>query len=346
MENITEKKRILSCIQPTGKPHLGNYFGAIANWVRLQDDYDCFYGIVDYHAMTIPSNAKTLFNNTLNMAKALIACGVRAENLFIQSLVPEHTEMGWIIGCITSYHDLLKQTQFKTKSQQQDKKRNDFIGNGLFSYPALQAADILLYHADLVPVGKDQAQHLELCRTIANRFNFLFKSNYFKMPQTLLTEIPKVMSLADPTKKMSKSYGEKHYIGLFDSSDTILRKVRSAKTGEYDHRKNEIAPGVENLFSILRALGKDEIVKFDFQPSYMKGALSFKSLKDMVTTELIALTSVFGERLLEIEKQSDMFEEMIFASSKETRVHARQTLSEVKELVGLQTVNEPLLFGN
>ncbi|MGD2035949.1 MAG: tryptophan--tRNA ligase, partial [Bacteroidales bacterium] len=224
------KKRVLSCIQPTGHIHLGNYFGAVKNWAKIQNDYDCFYGVVDLHAMTMPYDPKELKENTLQMVAELIACGLDPDRavIFVQSLVPQHTELAWIFNCIASYGELSRMTQFKDKSEQiEGGGKGQFISAGLFTYPVLQAADILIYRADFVPVGRDQVQHLELSRNIAVRFNRQFKE-YFPEPKPLLTEIPKLASLADPSKKMSKSLGEKHYISMFEGEASIRKKVRSA----------------------------------------------------------------------------------------------------------------------
>ncbi len=208
-------KTVLSAIQPTGYMHLGNYFGAVSNWVKLQESYKCFYGVVDYHAMTMPFDIKKLRNNTWELITNLMACGVKSENLFIQSMVPEHTELAWILQCYASYGQAMRMTQFKDKSTDRDTGKDDFVSVGLFTYPVLQAADILIYRADYVPIGKDQEQHLELTRDIAQRFNHLVGKEYFVMPEPLYTETPKIRSTADPSKKMSKSAGEKHYINLF-----------------------------------------------------------------------------------------------------------------------------------
>ena len=180
------KKRVLSCIQPTGEIHIGNYFGAVRNWVNIQDQYDCVYGVVDLHAMTMPYSSKDLRQNTLNMFADLMAAGLDPERsvLFVQSLVPQHTELTWIFSCVTSYGELSRMTQFKDKSDQLESGgKNGYVSAGLFTYPVLQAADILIYKADFVPVGKDQEQHLELSRNIAVRFNNQF-GEYFPGAKT------------------------------------------------------------------------------------------------------------------------------------------------------------------
>jgi len=202
------KKKVLSCIQPTGQMHLGNYFGAVKNWVDLQKEYECVYGIVDYHAMTMPYDTKKLRNNTWELIMDLVATGLEPSNIFIQSLVPEHSELSWIFNCFCSYGQLTRMTQFKDKSKSQQESNNEsYISAGLFDYPVLQAADILIYKADFVPVGKDQEQHLELTRDIAQRFNHQVGKEYFVLPDTLFTETPKINSTADPSRKMSKSAG-------------------------------------------------------------------------------------------------------------------------------------------
>jgi len=183
-------KNVLSAIQPTGDLHLGNYFGAVQNWVRLQEAYKCTYGVVDYHSMTMPYEPEMLRENTWKMAFQLLACGIKPKNLFVQSLIPEHTELAWILSCATSYGELNRMTQFKDKSKQLEEKEGQdaFTSSGLFIYPVLQAADILIYHADYVPVGKDQDQHLELSRNVAQRFNHQFGKEYFIHPEPLSTQ--------------------------------------------------------------------------------------------------------------------------------------------------------------
>ena len=272
-------KNILSGIQPTGEIHLGNYLGAVQNWVKLQAEYNCVYSVVDYHAMTMPYNPEQLRQNVWNITINLIACGVKIENLFIQSLVPEHTELAWILGCVTSYGELSRQTQFKDKSQQlEDTQTDTHISAGLFNYPVLQAADILMYHPDFVPVGKDQEQHIELSRNIANRFNHQFNTDYFREPKVLFTEIPKVQSLADPTKKMSKSLGDKHYIALFEAEDSIRRKIKTAVTDSGDTPEGEMSAGVSNMFSIIKALNRMDIYD-DLMQEYLSGAKNVWQIK-------------------------------------------------------------------
>lgn len=332
-------KRILSGIQPTNVIHIGNYFGAVKNWVALQDTYETFYTVVDYHAMTIPYQPDKLRANTKEMFVSLLACGVDPEKstLFIQSMVPEHTELTWFLNCVTSYGELNRMTQFKDKSIQiQEKSKEDFISAGLFNYPILQAADILIYQADFVPVGKDQEQHLELTRNIAVRFNNQFKE-FFPIPQPLFTDIPKLLSLADPTKKMSKSLGPKHFVGLFDDEDIIRKKVRSAITDIGGEPSTEMSPGVKNLFEILKACEKNE-VRGALLNDYANGELKYKELKDEVADALVDLTNGIKDRKKEILSDKDNLKRLMYEGAEKARTVAKQTLKEVRNICGLPTI--------
>ncbi len=328
-------KNVLSGIQPTGDLHIGNYFGAIQNWVHLQDKYRCYFCVVDYHSMTMPYAPDKLRENTWKMAFQLLACGIRSENLFIQSLVPEHTELAWILGCFASYGELTRMTQFKDKVDQlKETDKDAFISTGLFTYPVLQAADILLYHAHYVPVGKDQEQHLELSRNIAQRFNYLFGKAYFPLPEPLFTATPKILSPADPSRKMSKSLGEKHYIKLFGEEEHIRKQIRSAVTDTGSVATGEMSPGVANLFEILRACGQEDAYQA-FMADYRNGGLRYSDLKESVANALSALTTAFRERLHHLQADKKRVKEQIAAGSAAIRERARQTLREVREIVGL-----------
>lgn len=336
-----EKKRILSAIQPTGEVHIGNYFGAIQNWVRLQEDYHCTYGVVDYHAMTMPYEPKKLKENTWNIIFSLMAMGVKVENLFIQSLVPEHAELSWILNCFCSYGELTRMTQFKDKSQQvQGKDKEAFISAGLFDYPVLQAADILIYRADYVPVGKDQEQHLELTRNIANRFNNAVKKEYFVLPEALFTKAPKIRSLADPTRKMSKSLGEKHYLSVFEEEKRLRKKIGAAVTDSGDVQgTGAMSPGVENLFTIIEACGHHQ-VHTELLDQYNDNSiqLSYKDLKEAAANALVDLTGPFKEQRAEIHANRKEIKNQIKQSSYEIRKRAQETIKQVKELCGLSNV--------
>ena len=329
------RKQVLSCIQPTGNLHIGRYFGAIQSWVNLQQEYDCIYGVVDYHAMTMPYQPKKLREQTWKLVFNLIACGLDPDNLFIQSRIPEHVELGWIFNCVASYGELSRMTQFKDKSQQASSTSKDsFVSSGLFIYPVLQAADILIYKADYVPVGKDQEQHLELTRNIAQRFNNLVGKDYFVLPETLFTEVPKVMSTADPQRKMSASLGEKHSIDIFADEDRIRKQIRSAVTDTGENTDGEMSAGVANLFRLLKASGKLE-EHAALQKLYAEGNLPYKDLKETVANALVEMTAPMKAKRAEILADKRTYKDRVKSSSEVIRHTAQQTLREVKELTGL-----------
>lgn len=328
-------KNVLSCIQPTGDLHIGNYFGAVQNWVRLQETYHCTYGVVDYHSMTMPYDAAQLRENTWKMVFQLLACGIQPENLFIQSLVPEHVELCWVLGCTTSFGELSRMTQFKDKGDLlRETDKEAFVSLGLFAYPVLQAADILIYRADYVPVGKDQEQHLELSRNIAQRFNHQFGSEYFVHPEPLFTETPKILSPADPNRKMSKSLGEKHYINLFAEEDRIRKQIKTAVTDTGETAAGEMSAGVKNLFELLRACGNMDAHN-SLMADYEAGNLKYSALKEATADTLVALIQPFRERLSELNANKAAIQSEIRESSAVIRQRAQQTLREVREIVGL-----------
>ncbi len=330
-------KQVLSCIQPTGDMHFGNYFGAVQNWVRLQDEYDCNYGVVDYHSMTMPYSPKKLRENTWELLFNLMAVGIKPSNLFVQSLIPEHTELNWIFNCFCSYGNLTRMTQFKDKGSQSASTSEGFISAGLFSYPVLQAADILIYKADYVPIGKDQEQHLELSRNIAQRFNSQIGKEYFVLPEALYTETPKIKSTADPSRKMSKSAGEKHSISLFADEARIRKQIRSAVTDTGDTKEGEMSAGVTNLFEMMRA-AKNMEAHARLMDDYKSGNLKYSDLKDAVADTLVGLSTTFKENKNELLANKKEVKNQIKASSAEIRKRAQETIKEVKELTGLLNV--------
>ena len=276
---MDDKKVIFSAVQPSGNITLGNYLGAIKNWVDLQEDYHCCYSIVDQHSLTVRQDPVLLRKRALDLLKIYIACGIDPEEniLFIQSHVPAHAQLAWILNCYTYMGELSRMTQFKDKSQ----KHSDNINAGLYTYPVLMAADILLYQADLVPVGKDQMQHIEITRDIANRFNGIY-GDVFKIPEGFMPKAgAKVMSLTEPTKKMSKSdENTKSYISMLDDFNVISKKIKSAVTdseGVIEYRENdETKAGINNLLTIMSAVtGKSiEDIVSDYQG---RGYGDFKS---------------------------------------------------------------------
>lgn len=320
--------RLFSGIQPSGHLHLGNYFGAIRNWVRLQDDFECLYCIVDYHALTQPDNLASLPRWTLELARDLIACGIdpSRSTLFVQSHVAEHTELAWILNCLTPFGDLTRMTQFKEKA-----RRAPLVGAGLFNYPVLQAADILLYRAGRVPVGADQVQHLELARTLARRFNTLAGREFFPEPEPLLSEGRHIRSLADPARKMSKSLGTRHWVGVMEDPASIGRKIRSAVTDAGGEPSQAMSPGVENLFLLLR-LSAPESVAEDFGERHQSGRLAYRDLKEAVLEHLERQLGPIRERRTRIS--AGEIRETLAGGASRARLVAAETMAQVRPIVG------------
>jgi tryptophanyl-tRNA synthetase len=329
------KERIMSGIQPTGNLHLGRYFGAIQNWVHLQEDYECYYCVVNYHAITMPYNPRKLRENSWDVVFNLLACGVKPEYLFIQSMVPEHTELGWILGAFCSYGYLSRMTQFKDKSiQSQETSKDSYISSALFTYPVLQAADILIYNAHKVPVGKDQEQHLELTRNIAQRFNQQTNSEYFNAPEALYTQFPKIMSTADPTIKMSASKGDKHNIDVFADPARIRKQIMSAITDSGELSEGQMSPGVENLFTLLRAAQQQD-VHDNLMETYNNGNLQYGHLKQKVADAVIDYTEPIRIKRAELNANKKDIKNQIKSSGFNIRKKAAERLKEVKDLAGL-----------
>ena len=248
------KPTLLSGIQPSGDLMIGNYIGSIKNWVKMQDDYNCLFSLVNMHAITVEQDPKELHNRSLDFVALYLAAGIdpNKSTVFIQSHVPEHSELAWILNCSTYMGELNRMTQFKDKSQ----KHSQNINVGLYDYPVLMAADILLYQTEMVPVGADQKQHLELTRDLATRYNNRFEKELFKVPEPFIpptTSGGRIMSLQDPLSKMSKSDENKgNFIGLLDDPKTIIKKFKKATTdsGAEIHYDLENKPGVSNLLTI------------------------------------------------------------------------------------------------
>lgn len=328
MEN---KKVIFSGMQPSGSLTLGNYLGALKNWVKLQSEYDCYYCVVDMHAITVPKEPKDLKKNTLEVLANYIAAGLDPEQvtLFIQSHVSAHAELGWALNCMSYFGELSRMTQFKDKSQKLD---NSSIPAGLFTYPVLMAADILLYQADLVPVGEDQRQHLEITRDIAQRFNSRY-SDTFKVPDAFISKDgAKIMSLQEPTSKMSKSdTNENSYIVLMDSPDVIRKKLKRAVTdSEGVVRYSDEQPGVKNLLTIYSKITDkpiDEIVK-NYEG---KGYAQFK---DDVAEVIIEEIKPIQEQIDYLLKNKDYLEKIYIHGAEKAEVVARKTLRKVYKKIG------------
>lgn len=323
------KERVFSGIQPTGEMHIGNYFGAVINYVRLQERYECIYSIVDYHAITVDHNPQLLPSKVVSMAADLLACGIDPERaiLFAQSHVPEHTELAWIFNCLTSFGDLGRMTQFKEKAAQQE-----FVSAGLFDYPVLQAADILLYRASKVPVGEDQLQHLELARRIARRFNSRF-GEFFPEVEPILSEAPRIMSPADPTLKMSKSLGEKHYLGVMEPEASIQEKIKTAVT-DVGPRGEEMSPGVANLFLILK-LAADPELYAELERSYQAGRLKYVRLKEAVFESLMGVLKPIQARRRAFDRDLGSVKRLLEDGAARAREIAQESMREIRRLVGV-----------
>ena len=327
---MEDKKRILSGIQSSGFLTLGNYIGALKNWGTLQDDYDCYYCVADLHSITVRQNPAEFRKRAMEIFTIYLASGIDPEQstLFFQSHVSAHAELSWILNCYTYMGELQRMTQFKDKAA----KHADNINSGLFTYPVLMAADILLYQADLVPVGKDQLQHLEITRDIAGRFNGIY-GDVFKIPEAYVGKMgAKVMSLADPTSKMSKSDPNPNgYIAILDDKDTIMRKFKRAVTdseGEIVYREGK--DGINNLLTIYCVLtGKtmDEAQR-EFEG---KGYGEFKTAVAEVTADSLApLQEKFRQLLTDKE-----YLQKIYRAGAEKAAHtAYKTLRKVYKKVG------------
>jgi tryptophanyl-tRNA synthetase len=321
------RERVVSGIQPTGELHIGNYFGAVKNWLALQEEYDCVFFIADYHAITVEYDPDVLRRRVGELAATLLACGLDPERsiLMIQSHAPEHTELAWVFNCLTSFGDLSRMTQFKDKSQ-----REEFISVGLFDYPVLQAADILIYHGQKVPVGRDQVQHVELTRRIARRFNSRF-GEYFPEPEPLLTEAASIKSPANPEKEMSKSLGPKHYIGLLEPEDSIWEKIKTAVT-DVGPRGAEMSPGVANLFLLLKLTAPEDVYQ-EFQAAYDEGTLKYSDLKAAIFEHLMEALRPIRERRKQLSEGDVLaaFEE----GTQKAREIAQETMREVRRRIGV-----------
>jgi tryptophanyl-tRNA synthetase len=324
--------RIFSGIQPTGELHIGNYLGAVKNWVALQRQYESFFCIVDYHAITVPYDAADLRQRTQDMAISLLAAGIdpSACTLFVQSMVPEHTELAWIFNTVTPLGELERQTQFKEKSGRQES-----ILAGILNYPVLQAADILLYKADMVPVGEDQVQHLELSREIARRWNAKFVPNappFFPEPKPLLTPTRRIMGL-DGQAKMSKSLG--NTVGMLEDPKDIWEKLRPAVTDPKRVRRTDPGtPEVCNIFHLHKAFSPATTVEHVAVQCSTAG-WGCIDCKKVLLESMEAELRPIRERAAEIRSRSNQLTEILGDGAARARAIAGEVLRETKELMGL-----------
>ncbi len=331
MAEAKTKKTVFSGIQPTGGLHLGNYIGAVSLWVREQDKHDNIFCIVDLHALTIPEAIEParLRSNCLDVAALYLACGIDPARslVFIQSQVRQHAELAWILNCVTPMGWMNRMTQFKSKSG-----GTDSVGVGLYSYPILQAADILLYHTDLVPVGEDQRQHVEITQDIAQRFGHLF-GYQFTRPEVMMREVgARIMGLDDPEAKMSKSADKPgHAIGLLDPPASILKKLKSAKTDSRTAVDGaDLGAGVRNLVTIYQAFAggswDDAVRRFDGQ--------GYGALKTGVAEAVIAGLEPIQSRFADIRSDEAGLVAFLRRSGEAAAERAEATMNDVREAVG------------
>lgn len=332
MENkvVEKKKRILSAIQPSGTFTLGNYLGALKNWISLQDEYECIYAVADLHAITVRQDPANFKKNILEAYALLLACGIDLEKslLFIQSHVHTHSELAWILNCYTQFGELSRMTQFKDKSI----KHADNVNVGLFTYPSLMAADILLYQADLVPVGADQKQHLEITRDIAVRFNSIY-GEVFKVPEPYIPKTgARIMSLQNPANKMSKSDENVNaWVAVLDKPDIIIKKFKRAVTdSESVVRYAEGKEGINNLMSIYSAVtGKtnNEIEReFDGR--------GYGDFKMAVGEAVVSMLAPIQKRFEEISADKQYLEECYKKCEQSALYISQKTLNKVKKKIG------------
>ncbi len=329
------KQRVLSGVQPTGTPHLGNYLGAIANWVNQQQKYDNFFFIADLHAITVPHDPKVLASNTESLAALYLACGLDANHthIFVQSHVKAHTELAWLLNCLTPLNWLERMIQFKEKAI----KQGDNVSIGLLDYPVLQAADILLYQADLVPVGEDQKQHLELTRDIAARVNFQYGSEehpILKVPEPLIQASgARVMSLTDGTSKMSKSDpSELSRINLLDSPDEIKKKIKKCKTDpvrglSFDDPERPECHNLLTLYQLLSGQEKGAVAKECAE-------MGWGQFKPLLTETTIEALHPIQERYAELMQDKAQLKSVLQQGQEQAESVANETLKQVKDALG------------
>ena len=327
---MEKKKVVYSAIQPSGMLTLGNYVGAIRNWEKMQEEFDCIYCVANMHAITVRQEPAVLRRRTLETYALLMACGIDAEKsiLYVQSHVPEHAQLSWALNCYTYMGELSRMTQFKDKSE----KHPDNINAGLFDYPVLMAADILLYQADLVPVGSDQKQHVELTRDLATRFNNLY-GDVFTVPEPYIGKAgARIMSLQEPTSKMSKSDPNPNgYISILDDADTIRRKVKRAVTdSDGEIRLSPDKPGVSNLLAIYAACRgvTPEQAEAEFS------GMGYGALKDGVSEAVIAELAPLQEKYRAIRGDKGYLEGILRENAEIASRAAAKTLRKVHKKVG------------
>ena len=324
------KKRLFSGIQPSGEVHIGNYLGAIKNWISLLDDYDCIFSIVDYHAITIEYDPGIMQERIINAAATNIAAGLDPDKciIFVQSQVPEHTELTWILNALTPMGILERMTQFKDKSQQNEKN----INVGLFDYPVLQTADILLYKGQTVPVGEDQVQHIELSREIARKFNTRY-GDLFPEPQHLLSNAPRIMGL-DGKNKMSKSMN--NYISLIEEPEAIWKRLSRAVTDENRKRRDDPGnPDICNVYTLHKYFSTDSDLD-RINKECRSAEIGCVDCKRVLSDNMIKELAPIREKSLELINNPDQVKDVLKTGAEKCQKIAEETMNEVRTLMGLR----------
>lgn len=323
------QKRIVSGMRPTGKMHIGNLFGALKNWVKLQDTYECFFMVADYHSLTTPTDISKIRTNTLDMVIDWLATGIdpKKSTIFIQSQVPQHAELALLLGMFTPLGRLLRCPTYK----EQIREYPDFQNYGLLGYPVLQAADILIYKATGVPVGEDQRAHVEIAREIARIFNHKFGKTFVE-PQTLLSETPKIMGLNRPTEKMSKSFGEENCIYLTDSPEVISKKIKKAVTDIGP--SNKMSAGVANLFQLMQLFSDSKTLE-EFKIRYKNGTIKYQEMKEVLANDIANQLKPIREKRTKLQQKTDYIYKILEEGRIKASKIAQETVKEVKEKLGL-----------
>lgn len=326
---MANKLRVFSGIKPSGELHIGNYLGALKQWVPLQERYDCVFCVVDYHAITVPYDTASLKERTFNVTLDYLAAGLDPKKviIFVQSRLAEHTELAWILNTIVPVSELERMTQYKDKAAKQVS-----VGAGLLNYPVLMAADILLYHTNIVPVGEDQQQHVELARVVARKFNHTFGQTFIE-PKSQLSESKRIMSLAKPLEKMGKSLEPKQSIALTDSPQIIREKVSKAVT-DTGGSEGEMSPGVKNLFLLLKEFGAPEELK-KFDAAYRDKSIRYSDLKSTLADAIIRTLKPFQAKRATLAKSPKKIWKILDDGAKRARPIAHKTLRDVKVKMGL-----------
>ncbi|MFC0322845.1 tryptophan--tRNA ligase [Gallibacterium melopsittaci] len=330
---MSKKPIVFSGVQPSGELTIGNYLGALRQWVKMQDEYECYFCIVDLHAITVRQDPEALRKATLDVLALYLACGIdpAKSTIFVQSHVPEHAQLAWVLNCYTYFGEMGRMTQFKDKSARYEGN----VSVGLFTYPVLMAADILLYQAKQVPVGDDQKQHLEITRDIAQRFNALY-GDIFTIPEVFIPKAgARVMSLLDPTKKMSKSDDNRNnVIGLLEDPKAVAKKIKRAVTDSEEPPRVlfdiENKPGVSNLLSILSAITEKSIPELEAE---FAGKM-YGHLKTAVADEVSAMLTQLQERYYHYRNNEALLNQILHEGTIKAKAKAQETLSKVYQAVG------------